>query len=393
MSIPVVATTPHKTQKGEQILEWWREVEQKSLEKALDFSHLFVTDITDCYGCIYTHSIAWAIHDKETIKQLSNYGKPSLIGNIIDARLNWMSYNQTNGIPQGSVLMDFIAEMVLGYADLKLSECLSNEEIEDYFIIRYRDDYRIFVNNPYIGDMIIKHLTEVLIDLGLKLNPSKTFSTNKIIKGALKNDKFNLITSFLGERYLNNQEASEIMDDTQNQLLQIYDFADKHPNSGQLKRILQSFHSRLDLTKFKGNATVLISIITDLAFNNPSTYHFCAAIISKILEVIPDDSKKIQLIEKISKKMKKMPNTGFMDIWLQRISYKIDPNIEYSDQLCKVLQKRESPLWNSEWLNPSTKNKIEKISLINQSIIDAMAPVITKEEVDLFNQDYPIDAL
>jgi hypothetical protein len=26
-----------------------------------------------------------------------------------------MNYGQTNGIPQGSVLMDFIAEMVLGF--------------------------------------------------------------------------------------------------------------------------------------------------------------------------------------------------------------------------------------------------------------------------------------
>jgi hypothetical protein len=35
-----------------------------------------------------------------------------------------MNYGQTNGIPQGSVLMDFIAEMVLGYIDECLSECL-----------------------------------------------------------------------------------------------------------------------------------------------------------------------------------------------------------------------------------------------------------------------------
>ena len=32
-----------------------------------------------------------------------------------------MSYRQTNGIPQGSVLMDFIAEIVLGYADYLFS--------------------------------------------------------------------------------------------------------------------------------------------------------------------------------------------------------------------------------------------------------------------------------
>jgi hypothetical protein len=33
------------------------------------------------------------------------------IGNIIDTAMQGMNYGQTNGIPQGSVLMDFIAEM------------------------------------------------------------------------------------------------------------------------------------------------------------------------------------------------------------------------------------------------------------------------------------------
>jgi hypothetical protein len=36
-----------------------------------------------------------------------------------------MNNGQTNGIPQGSVLMDFIAEMVLGYIDECLSGCLN----------------------------------------------------------------------------------------------------------------------------------------------------------------------------------------------------------------------------------------------------------------------------
>ena len=79
-----------------------------------------VTDITDCYGSIYTHSIPWALHTKEKAKKEKATKK--LIGNIIDFLLQKMSYDQTNGIPQGSVLMDFIGEIVLGYADLELTK-------------------------------------------------------------------------------------------------------------------------------------------------------------------------------------------------------------------------------------------------------------------------------
>jgi hypothetical protein len=38
-----------------------------------------------------------------------------------------LQYHQNNGIPQGSVLMDFIAEMVLGYIDECLSRCLDEK--------------------------------------------------------------------------------------------------------------------------------------------------------------------------------------------------------------------------------------------------------------------------
>ena len=64
------------------------------------------------------------------------------IGNSIDKHLRDMAYGQTNGIPQGSVLMDFIAEMVLGFADLEISIRIQQANIQDYEIIRYRDDYQ-----------------------------------------------------------------------------------------------------------------------------------------------------------------------------------------------------------------------------------------------------------
>ena len=57
-----------------------------------------------------------------------------------------MRYGQTNGIPQGSALIDFIAEIVLVYCDEKLTKKLESLNITDYKILRYRDDYRVFSN-------------------------------------------------------------------------------------------------------------------------------------------------------------------------------------------------------------------------------------------------------
>ena len=73
-----------------------------------------------------------------------------------------MRWGQTNGIPQGSALMDFLAEIVLGYADELLGEKLEEEDIDDYHVIRYRDDYRIFTNSKEDAEAIARYLTVIL---------------------------------------------------------------------------------------------------------------------------------------------------------------------------------------------------------------------------------------
>ena len=165
LSLPVESMTK-ESDEAEQVNKWWRDIEQKSIELSLDFGYISHTDIADCYADIYTHSIAWALHSKPIAK--AHRTCETLIGNIIDDFIKAMRNGQTNGIPQGSVLMDFIAEMVLGFADTELSVRIDSEKIKDFRILRYRDDYRIFVNNPQDGEHILKCLAEVMNDLGLK---------------------------------------------------------------------------------------------------------------------------------------------------------------------------------------------------------------------------------
>lgn len=147
LSLPVISED-EKSDKATQINIWLQEIEQKSIALSLDFEYLFHTDIVDCYGSIYTHSISWAIHTKEKAKKKENRNNIDLIGVVIDQHIQAMSNGQTNGIPQGSILMDFIAEIVLAYVDSELTEKIKYIVKEEYKILRYRDDYRIFVNNP-----------------------------------------------------------------------------------------------------------------------------------------------------------------------------------------------------------------------------------------------------
>lgn len=151
-------------------MQWWEAIEQKSILLSLEYDHIFHADVADCYSSIYTHSIAWAIDGKKLAKT-ANYrndkdvigNQKYYLGNKVDKCIQQMQNRQTNGIPQGSVLMDFIAEILFSYLDLILTSSLKQKNIFEYQILRYRDDYRIFVKNKSDGENIIGILSELLL--------------------------------------------------------------------------------------------------------------------------------------------------------------------------------------------------------------------------------------
>lgn len=371
ISLPICSGTK-KPDKAEMIIHWWHEVEQKAIELALDYEYVLVTDISHCYASVYTHSIAWALHGKDVAK--SKRSDKGLIGNVIDWHLQDMSFGQTNGIPQGSGLMDFIAEMVLGYADLKITEKIGGS-IKDYKVIRYRDDYRVFVNNPQDGEAIIKAITEVLADLGLKLNPQKTLSSHEVVRDSLKKDKWYWV------------EHEKHTENLQKHLLVIHLLSQKHPNSGSLVKALVGFMKRLGkLDKAPRDAEVLISIVTDIALKNPKTYPICAAILSRLLRYLRSRVKKKSIIKKIKKRADKLPNTGYLEIWLQRIAYQLDDEFESDESLCDLVSGYEVEIWNSKWLKSSFARIVDPQKILNKKTMVEIAIVIALSEVDFFNR-------
>ena len=373
LSLPVISLTDEKD-KAEQVSHWWHEVEQQSIELAMNFSYLITTDITDCYGSIYTHSISWALHTKEQAK--ANQKEKSFIGNQIDWHIQNMRQGQTNGIPQGSVLMDFTAEMVLGYSDLLLTKKIIEEGIEDYQILRYRDDYRIFVNNPQDGESILRILTQVLVDIGLKLKPSKTNFSNRVIKDSIKLDKLSWVSRHKFERSLFKQ------------LLIIHDHASEYPNSGSLVRALSDFQIRLEKREtIKDPVLPIISTTVDIGFSNPKTHPIISAILSKLLEFIDDPVVKLKTLKSMKIRFSKVPNTGYLDIWLQRFTMHIDNTIEYEEPLCKLISGQPVTLWNSDWISSSDLKRLVRASeIIDVVSISEASKVITSKEIELFLQ-------
>lgn len=371
LSLPV-ESDDELSDRATTVSNWWHSVEQGSIELSLKYQYVIHTDISDCYGSIYTHSIAWALHTREVAKNKRN--DKNLIGNLIDSYIQDMSFGQTNGIPQGSVLMDFIAEIVLGYADLELSQKISGASIDDYEILRYRDDYRIFTNNPQDGNLILKLLTEILVDLGLKLNPQKTLASDHVIANSIKPDKLDWIKS------------QKMIANLQGHLLFIHDFSCKYPNSGSLNKALDKFFDRIKkLKNNRDDILVLISILVDIMFKNPRIYPIGAAILSKFLSLINSEDEKIKVLNSVISKFRLLPNIGYLEIWIQRVVLKTGHKIEFKEPICKKLNDVNVSLWNLDWLkNSKLKKNINNYSIVEQTTIEEMDQVIEEKEVKLF---------
>lgn len=252
VSIPMESSSV-LSDKAFTITNWWQDVEQGSIELSLHFGHVIHLDLSDCYGSILTSSIPSAIYN-HGIDYLPTYTR-NTIGYVIEDHIKDMSNGRGVGIPQGSVLMDFIAEIVLGAIDLKLSQELKRLNITDFQILRFRDDYRIFTNNPLEGEIIVRVLTVILSQTGMRLNATKTLISSDVVRDSIKPDKL----------YWKN--AAKNANNLQDQLLLIHSLSHSYPNSGSLVKALTRFFGIIEDLKYtKQNVKVLIAIFTRNCF-------------------------------------------------------------------------------------------------------------------------------
>ena len=375
-SIPIVSTDDEKDQAA-QVKSWWQTVEQRSLELSLEFNHILHTDVTNCYGSLYTHSIPWSLHGLRTAKK--EKGNNDLLGNKIDAYIRAGRCGQTNGISQGSVLMDFIAELVLSYIDKRVSIALGHAE--DFKILRYRDDYRIFANSDVRAEEILKIIGDQLRTVGMQLGTAKTIIGSNVVEGSIKPDKL----AGIELQNLGKSNAKSL----QKQLIRLHSFGKRFPNSGALRRLLSDFHSKV--IKLKKNPTdleVQVAIAVDISVVSPMTFPVVAGILSHLLSLATKE-EKIKLWGKIQNKVSMVPYNGYLEVWLQRVTKPKAVGLKYEskERICRIVNGENIDLWNNRWL--SNKRLIEAVDATKIVVEDASeAPeAMTLDEVRLFRDN------
>jgi RNA-directed DNA polymerase len=375
-SSPVVSTDV-QSDKAAQIKSWWHQMEQETLRQSLNFSRMISTDVTDCYGSIYTHSIAWALHSKKTAKE--SKGDLKLVGNFVDKHIQISRFGQTNGIPQGSGLMDFIAELVLGYCDERISEALAANK--DIAILRYRDDYRILANSDKDTEEVLMAVSAALRDLGMRLGTSKTFVAENIVENALKPDK---VAGLAYEDFKGLDEVS-----LQKKILSLHSFGRRFPNSGALRRLVSRLQDAvIAQEKEPLDLDVQIAVLTDIACTSPVTFPVIASILSRLVSLKDNPELRKAIWSEVEAKIRTVPNNGYLDIWLQRVTIPetLGLAFESDEKLCGIANGCVATLWNSEWISDK---KVKELMLKPKLLVSnpkALPEVMDVDETKLFKE-------
>ena len=86
----------------------------------------------------------------------------------------------------------------------------------------------------------------------------------------------------------------------------------------------------------KDNPRVLISITVETMMTSPRVFNVGTALISCFLSKIEEGKEEI--LRSVYSKLRRLSNTGELDIWLQRITYHLnDVNIPYDECLTKAV--------------------------------------------------------
>jgi len=378
-SHPVVSTGA-MGDTAEQILKWWHTIEQRSLELSLEYSHVAITDVTNCYPSIYTHSIAWALHGKEFMKEGNNRSNPTHLGNQLDQLMTRSRGGQTNGLPQASILSHILAELVLGYCDSKINERLADDN--QVRILRYRDDYRIFGLSDTDCDEALKIVSEELHHFGMRLGAAKTSRSFNLVSAAVKPEKLAALQLSVSQKTI------------QKQLLVIHQFALENPGAGALKTLLKDFlallATELENPRYEHeNKLVIVAILMDIVAVAPIVIPPVARAVSLVLQSLPEE-RRTGVFALIGKKVQRIPNSGYLDLWVQRMALPANLEFQSDEKLCQSIDGDAGSIWNFDWIkDKGAREKLSNFSVVDQTIIGKATPVIPSSEIDDFWKDGP----
>lgn len=148
------------------------ELHEEKIIKSSGYRYALITDITQFFPAIYTHTIPWALHGKSEAK--NHRRDKTYLGNKLDKCSMAMQEWQTMGLPIGPDTSHILAEIIGVGIDLKIKEYLGCWP-PGY---RYVDDFYLFFSTRNEAEAALSKIIKSINFFELHVNANKT----KIIK-------------------------------------------------------------------------------------------------------------------------------------------------------------------------------------------------------------------
>lgn len=180
------------------------------------YNKLLKFDVAKCFDSIYTHSILWALTDKDLVKDNIGLLKGTF-GNEFDRLLQDLNYGETNGIVIGPEFSRIFSELILQRVDKDVFSHLESKGLSHqttYEVFRYVDDYFVFYNEEKDKDIILKQFRLTLKQYNLTINNEKTIEYEKPLITELTIAK--LEVSSLINKYLNVKTTTDNKEENNN---------------------------------------------------------------------------------------------------------------------------------------------------------------------------------
>ncbi len=327
------------------------------------YHRLFKFDISKCFDSIYSHSLVWALLNKEIVKDNL---KPSekTFGGQFDRLMQNLNYGETNGIIIGPEFSRVFAELILQRIDLDVMHYLKEgkdgkgkglEFKTDYEIFRYVDDFFVFYNDDETKERILSAYRYFLMEYKLYVNDSKSVLFEKPIITGITIAKQKIVD------LLNDNLKFDVKEDQS---------TDSEENEEEEKKYAFYASSNKLITRFK---TIIKE--TGIAYKDILNYAL-ACIDRKVLKLIMVYSK----IEKKEEQERRVVKAVLELFDFTFFLYSVSPRVNTTIKLCLILSK----------LTKFTKIKgnfnSDNRHLIFKKIYDEISLVLWKNKNSEFTQ-------
>lgn len=134
------------------------------------------------------------------------------------------------------------------------------------------------------------------------------------------------------------------------------------------------------------NVGVLSAIVVEIAMNSPKVYSLAVSIISNMIKHLDTTEKREAMAKNICNKFFRLPNIGYLQLWMQRITFQMHTSMDYTEPLCEIVENKQNvQIWNNEWLKDELTAGFPLYNMCTNWLRDEFTPIINIDEVSIFD--------